>query len=109
MGSTVALALVGPLALPFIASDNASKKAERKAESAARDAEERNRLLEAQAKARGEDEESLSTEISVRDKARNRQKARAAAASGRRDTFITGPLGVKGDSIATGGKKALGV
>jgi len=88
---------------------HASRKASKKADNAARDAEERNRKLEAEAISRSQKEESDSAEIQTRDKARNRQKARAKAASGRRKTFITGSLGIQDrETIATGGKRVTG-
>jgi hypothetical protein len=49
--------------------------------------------------------ESQANAIAVRDAARNRQRAMAAGAQGRRSTMLTGPLGVAGD--ASGERKTL--
>lgn len=64
--------------------------------------------LEADAKARAAKEESSANMIRERDQARARQRSLAQGSGGRRDTILTGPLGLPGDPSQRAGKTLLG-
>jgi Flp pilus assembly protein TadB len=82
-----------------------SSKARKEARDATSRQERRQLQLEAEARTRAEQEEAQMGQS----KAKARQKALAAGATGRRDTILTGPLGVPGADTSGGGKTLLGV
>lgn len=85
-----------------------SKKQQKEAKKEMERQRARQNELDDEAKRRLENEESEERGIATRNAARNRQRALAAGAQGRRDTILTSPLGVQGEAAPTAGKTLLG-
>lgn len=79
----------------------------KRAEKLAKEQDEKQKGIEAEAATRLEQEESTAASQAAGKKARKRQKAKSATAQGRRGTLLTGPLGLVGEP-ETSGKTLLG-
>jgi len=95
----------GVSAAGTVASVIQADKAADKAEEQSAQQLARQDALAKEAEQRAANEESEATAIDVRNKAKQRQRARAVGAGGRQDTILTGPLGV--EEPVQGTKKTL--
>lgn len=85
----------------------ASDQAGNRQEKMMKDQQDKQTALENEAKARQQQEESDQYAADSRDQARKRQQMNMRSAQGRRDTLLTGPLGLT-DTAPTAGKTLLG-
>lgn len=107
MGFLTTALVLGAATAAAATSISAANKAGKKSEAAAKEADQRTKSLEEQLKQRQSQEPKDSA--AAREGARQRQRDKAVAASGRRDTIITGSLGIPDAGSSGGDKKALGV
>ena len=94
IGGIIAIAAT---AVSTSVSASQSGKARKQASSQFEQQKQKQDKLEADQKARIAGEESAQKSLDTRNAARNRQGNLAAGAGGRRDTILTGPLGVTGN------------
>lgn len=84
-----------------------AKARQKETEELAKQQEDKQKALEAEVETRAKNEESTAASQAAGKAARKRQKARSAAAKGRRSTLLTGPLGLIGEP-ETAGRTLLG-
>lgn len=107
MGFLTTALVLGAATAAAATSISAANKSEKQGKEAASLADQRQKSLEDQLRQRQAQEPKDSA--AARESARQRQRDKAAAGSGRRDTIVTGSLGIPDAGTQSGDKKALGV
>ena len=97
----IAVTAIGATAYSASASNSAAKKANSQAQDQAR----AQQNLEKEFTSATQTQETPAKQAEVAGEAQKAQKKKAVAASGRRDTILTSPLGLTGE--APGGQKTL--
>lgn len=111
MGDPVTWAVISGLAIAGASTGytiSSGERARSESKKAANEQDKRQKQLEASLANQQQTQETEAASNTARDAARNRQRQRSAGATGRRDTILTGPLGLQGSGGAYPGKTLLG-